>query len=634
MELRQMPDEILTEQLMAAGEDLRQLTIIWQAGLHGGRAPQVGPGVYANLAGRALTSGNPLFGLEVAAAGIAHHPHDQSLAIVHGLALARCGATEHSQVALTRIAESLTDLDTLDAASTEELFGVLARTHKDLGFQTDDEVARRGHFAQAIRWYRHAGRRSGGYWPRINVAAMLALSGQLALAGPDAQRAYEDALQLLDKDHGRTDRYWLMATLGEAAMLLGQLERADRCFRKASEISRRDRRLGELASTRLQARRLAPCVNLEPEWVDGCLPPVRLAIWIGTQANAAVDFAALDVALPAEGLADVEVAYGCLQGIADVALAEALQATGAETTIVLPCPIEIFLAGLRAQSAADVADRAGIVLRQAAQVVVATPGCDQPTAGDQVYARELASGLALLRSRQLCGHIRGIVAGDVAPDTLAHYGATFSAWQMSGLSTNVDLSELSPTYLQSPTKTFLFADFRGFSELTQSGVERFFDVIWGGIARLLQVRAAEGRPALHANTWGDGLYVVYEQAADAAHLALDACDWIRTSADLHRQSGLPERLAIRVGLHAGPAHACVDPVTGTRSYASTHASFASRLEPTTPPGLVYASQAFAALLELEFDSGLDCRLVGQLAWAKGVGRQPTYRILRRGAKVA
>jgi hypothetical protein len=59
----------------------------------------------------------------------------------------------------------------------------------------------------------------------------------------------------------------------------------------------------------------------------------------------------------------------------------------------------------------------------------------------------------------------------------------------------------------------------------------------------------------------------------------------------------------------------------------THMSHAARLEPVTPPGHVYASEAFAALAACEGETAFTCAYVGTTPWAKDYGRQPTYRLI-------
>ena len=87
-------------------------------------------------------------------------------------------------------------------------------------------------------------------------------------------------------------------------------------------------------------------------------------------------------------------------------------------------------------------------------------------------------------------------------------------------------------------------------------------------------------------------------------------------------------LNLRIGLHAGPAYEFDDPITGDRSYSGTHVSRAARIEPITPPGQVYASEAFAALAAAQRVADFTCDYVGQTPMAKDYGAFPTYHVRR------
>jgi class 3 adenylate cyclase len=75
-----------------------------------------------------------------------------------------------------------------------------------------------------------------------------------------------------------------------------------------------------------------------------------------------------------------------------------------------------------------------------------------------------------------------------------------------------------------------------------------------------------------------------------------------------------------------PVH---DPVIGVRAFMGSHVSRTARIEPVTPPGTVYVTEPFAALLELEPDHGLACDYVGHMPAAKDFGRLRMYRLQRR-----
>jgi class 3 adenylate cyclase len=171
----------------------------------------------------------------------------------------------------------------------------------------------------------------------------------------------------------------------------------------------------------------------------------------------------------------------------------------------------------------------------------------------------------------------------------------------------------------------LFADFHGFSKLSDFEVPRFVTHCLGLVGNLV---AESPHKPLMKNTWGDGLYIVFANMRDAGCFALELC--ARVSETDWNQKGLPP-MRIRVGLHAGPVFCCIDPVTGQTTYIGAHVSRAARIEPVTPVGQVYASQAFAALAAAEGVNEFRCHYVGQTPLAKQYGTYPTYVVHRREA---
>lgn len=129
------------------------------------------------------------------------------------------------------------------------------------------------------------------------------------------------------------------------------------------------------------------------------------------------------------------------------------------------------------------------------------------------------------------------------------------------------------------------------------------------------------------NTWGDGLYFVFDSARDAGLFALDLADAVAAT-DWTRW-GLPANLTLRTGLHAGPAFARVDPVTGRENYFGAHVSQTARIEPITPPGQVYASAGFAALARADNVREFRCEYIGRIPLAKGYATLPMYVCRRR-----
>ncbi len=127
----------------------------------------------------------------------------------------------------------------------------------------------------------------------------------------------------------------------------------------------------------------------------------------------------------------------------------------------------------------------------------------------------------------------------------------------------------------------------------------------------------------YRNTWGDAVYAVLTDVVSAAACALEMQEAME-AIDLEA-CGLPGHLALRLGAHVGPVFPIQDPVLRTQAYMGSHVSRTARIEPVTPPGAVFATEAFAAALELEHGRfGFD--YVGHIPAAKDYGRLRMYRL--------
>ena len=110
----------------------------------------------------------------------------------------------------------------------------------------------------------------------------------------------------------------------------------------------------------------------------------------------------------------------------------------------------------------------------------------------------------------------------------------------------------------------------------------------------------------------------------AGVFALDLCamtvdtDWAALE--------LPDTLSVRVGLHAGPLFDFSDRVTGQLTLAGKHVTRAARVEPVTPPGMVYATQEFAALAAAYGVTEFVCDPVGRIRLAKKAGMIPLFAV--------
>jgi adenylate cyclase len=173
----------------------------------------------------------------------------------------------------------------------------------------------------------------------------------------------------------------------------------------------------------------------------------------------------------------------------------------------------------------------------------------------------------------------------------------------------------------------LFADFAGYSRLHDEFAplfqQRFLEI------GAEQIRATAVKP-LEAKTWGDGLYLVFDSPREGAEFALGllasmlAVDW--------RATGLSEESQIRVALHTGPVFRTFDPVMRQDGHFGSSVMKAARIEPVTPPGQVYASEAFAATLAATGQHEYALEYVGRLPLAKNYGEARIYRLERRSGQ--
>lgn len=171
----------------------------------------------------------------------------------------------------------------------------------------------------------------------------------------------------------------------------------------------------------------------------------------------------------------------------------------------------------------------------------------------------------------------------------------------------------------------LFADVTQFSKLDEASLPDFVNGYLQPLAGIIQRARHGGYGPLDFNTWGDGLFCVFDSMLKACRFALGlrqltaSSGWIRANPE--------ESLSLRIALHAGPVYRIPDPVFPKDTFVGTNISLAARIEPVTEPGEIYCSQTFAALAAAEGvrDFGFEC--LGERALSKSAGRLTLYRLV-------
>ncbi len=585
--------------------------------------------------------GELLLAYDTALHGLEEHPGDLRLRHRAVLNLAKAGATANAESEFARL--GLNDCDDGDVAALE------ARIAKDRALDASG-TERLELLSHAADLYEALYRRSGDYYPGVNVASLRLLAGQREAA----ERVAREVLALCRAGGAAgDDDYYRPASEAEAALVLGDAAGARQALARAAAAGID---LAARAATRRQLRMLCAARNIADDVLDPLASPTVIHYtghMISAPGVSSGRFPAAREAAVAAQIAErldrhrVGFGYGPLASGGDILFAEALLARGAELHVVLPFTHDEFIDISVAPAGADWPARFERCLQRATAVTYATT--DSYLGHDWVFAYGsfVAMGMAVLRARFLDADVLQLAVWDgIETQGMAGTGFDVRTWRDAGRALEViapaavsDTPSTAPgaanvaktrgdsvpgkgsaTAGQRELKAMLFGDVRGFSKLTEAQIPAFVDHVLGAFGRVL---ARYGERVLYRNTWGDGLFVVLDDAPTAAQCALELQ---AEMADIDLPAcGLPETLALRLGGHFGPVLETTDPVLHLTNYFGAHVSRTARIEPVTPPGEVYVTEQFAARLALQ-PNGYACDYVGQIPAAKNYGTMRMYHL--------
>lgn len=575
--------------------------------------------------------GMPLRAYDAAMRGLEHDPDNLWLKHRAVLALARSGATE---VAARRFREF-----GLEDYADEDIAALGARLDKDLAWLSEGDE-RRQRAAVAAESYARVYDRTGGYFPGINAATMRLVAGDQKEARDRARRILEEIARLPAADG--MEGYYREATIAESWAILGDQEAAKAALRRANAFLDSD--LAAQATTRKQIRQVCQVLDLDGAILDELAPP-RIIHHCGHMIAPAGEPGRF-IADGEDGVAarirshleefDIAIAYGSLACGSDILFAEAMTERRGEFNVVLPFRVEEFIETSVRPGGTAWIDRFQRCLGEAASVSFATEGSYLEDDQLFAYASRMAMGLALLRARYLDGSVEQVAVWDGQP---AHAEAGTAVdvyfWRGLGLRQTVIPSparsgrkisskiERAARPIGRMNRAMLFGDVKGFSKLDDRQLPLFVRHVLGTMARVLD---GYGKAVLFRNTWGDGIYLVFDDVMQAARCAVELQAAI---SDLPRSRlGLPDGLGFRLGGHFGPVYEDADPITGATNFFGAHVSRAARIEPITPEGCVYVSEPFAAAIALDPSCEFDCDYVGTIPSAKDYGEFPMY-LLRK-----
>jgi len=600
---------------------------------------------------RFLAQGEPLLAYDAVSEGLTDLPNNIRLRQLQGLALARSGATQRANAVL----QALRDQHQAD----EETLGMLGRTFKDLAAAAADPTERKKFLKRAAEIYGDAYQQTGGYWSGINAATINLLVGETKRAGELARNVRRQCLKEIEDPGG--DSYWELAALGEAALISHNLSEAGQWYARAAEQGKR--RFGDLQSSRRNARLILEHWKDGSKWIDNYLRISNVVVFAGHMIDrpdrVSPRFPSeLEPAVAREirNLIDrLDPGFGFASAAcgSDILFLEAMLDRGAEVSIVLPYDRNEFVSdSVDFVPNSNWRSRFDRVLERANRVITASPQKLEIGGIAYEFCNDLLFGLATIRARQLETTLAPLAVWDgMTGDGPGGAASAIQSWRRAGREPEiVDLGKISNAVAavydrrrqksrktigahRAPRQRFasrivaiLFADAVGFSKLSEAEVPRFVQHFLGAISKLSKKFS---KSILTRNTWGDGLYFVFSDVDLAGQFALALADLATNTS--WKERGLPPEISLRIGLHAGPAYEFNDPITGNRSYSGTHVSRAARIEPITPRGQVYGSEAFAALAAARGAKKFTCDYVGQTPMAKGYGTLPTYHVRGRTA---
>lgn len=591
---------------------------------------------------------------DLAKQALARFPDDLALQHRAVLCLASTGATHkalelHDGLGLSRVAEMPLDAPlALDAATLRP------RLLKDAALATED-ADRPAAMAAAASAYRDvyrkavAARNQDAYYPGINAATLALLAGHQA----EAFALARDVLDRLAAWPAAGKGFYEQATELEAQLVLGETEQA-RDSIAAIQPMMRGSTYADLRANAAMLRQLHLIVaakRLDPALLEP-LAPARVVHYLGHIVAAPGQpgrFPAEqeDVVRQAivERLAadDVGCGYGSLAAGADILFVEALLARDARIELALPFHRDEFVDVSVRPAGARWVER----FERCFAAITSDPkhgsvryATEDRFLGDETlfaYCSQLAMGLALLRARHLMTPVEQIAVWDGKPASgVAGTAVDVAAWQRTGMTQRI--IPVGNGFSPAPTaaapargmarrsRAMLFGDIHGFSKLTDEQLPRFIELVLGCFAEVIDRNRSDIRLA---NTWGDGLFLVFDDAARAADCALQLQEAV-TAIDA-AGNGLPPDLGLRIGLHLGPAYEAHDPILKHDNYFGAHVSRAARIEPVTPEGSVYVTETMAAVLELYNADSYTCDYVGMTEAAKHYGPMRMFLLRRRGA---
>lgn len=478
------------------------------------------------------------------------------------IALARAGALDHAWYQFSAAGYGTRDDD--PAALT-----VKGRLLKDRALRASGDE-RRGFYLESAEAYRRAAALQPGTYPLINAATLSLLSGDIGQAREIAREVLERIAR--EPDEPETP-YWRAATEAEAWLVLGDESEARVALERA--VAAAPRAWEDHASTLRQFIAIQEALGADAGWLDMLRPP--RSVHFSGSGDIAEDEAAGLLERSRAGFG-----FGALSAGAELVVAEALLARGAELHVVLPSDPASFAALRVDPHGGDWRARFDAALDAAESVQLVRPIGAAPDAATIALADEIAHGAAVLNAERLMGEAyRLLIEGGGAVEMPAgHVPAAPDEAPLQSGTNPLSLIAIS----------------------VGGGGEDGFE---GRLEDVREVLALSEGAAIAPHLSGDCILIGYAGPADAAAAARL----------IHGR--LRDRMPLRIAGHHGLIACVRDPFLNVLRPAGGGVRIVEEIAASIPADTICVSGDFAAVLAASLVATSAANAIGELQAGDG-----------------
>lgn len=280
----------------------------------------------------------------------------------------------------------------------EDIMALGGRLHKDL-YMTSSGATALQHAKDSAAQYEAAFQDSQGYYSGVNAATMALLADMPDYIVRERVSAILNILPQTDR-LSKEDHYFIEATRAECFLLLGETKKAELAFRCAIEFDPLN--YTAHASTLKQFGLILDKRNTSKAWLDNLKPPrpVHFAGHLWPHSNTSSEQLSNQLSDVIQQH-DIGFGYGALAAGADITIAEALLAEGAELNVFLPSPIDDFLEYSVRPFGEGWVPRFKACLERAQSCIELPQKQGGVSAKQNILSAQMAMGQAILRSSYL-----------------------------------------------------------------------------------------------------------------------------------------------------------------------------------------------------------------------------------------